>query len=246
MGFTIPERTGDMTGEQFAGSVLNNTGPVREKAILQQMALGNLPSFMRTPADVTITSGKHAVVLRVLPDYVCIGNDENFLRIPMFPGTAQKIAGMFNALLPTRKIVNEVWKAAAVHVTPWPLSPTAHMVSTEAFLTHDRIIEKQRAQRTGLIAGHKKDIVITPSLSHLPGHVAIYGWHYPNGTAIQGLNASSHSDTYVDYSHGVRLVCRDVLLDGEPAQLQDLLQDKGLCELVSDEGISSFLMYPTG
>lgn len=246
MGFTIPERTGDMNGDQFAGSILSNTGIVREKAILQQMALGNVPAFMREGVGVPISGGGHVVILNVLPDYVCIGHDENFMRIPMLPGTAQKIASMFNAMLPTRKIVNEIWKAAAIHLTPWPLAPSAHMVSTDAFMSHNQLIEKQRAGRRGLVAGHKKDIVITPALLHLPDRVAIYGWHSLTGIPIQGLNASSHSSTYVDYSHGVRLVCQDVLLDGEPAKLSDLLQDKGLCELVSDEGISSFLMYPTG
>ena len=246
MSFTIPDRAGDMTGDQFAGSVLTNTGAVREKAVLQQAALGNVPPFMREAVDVTIEEGGHSLTVSVLPDYFCIGNDENFLRMPMFPGTAQKIATLFNATLPTRKLVNEIWKAASLHLSPWPLSPSSHMISTEAFSTHNRIIEKQRGGHRGLLAGHKKDIVLTPLLSKVPGHIAIYGWHYPTGIAVQGLNATSHSDTYVDYSHGVRLVCQDILLDGAPGKLQDLLQDKALCGLVSDEGISSFLMYPTG
>lgn len=248
MGFSIPDRVGDMTGEQFGASVLNNVGTVREKAILQQVVLGNVPQFMREPVSVSITEGGHSVVLQVLPDYLCVGTDENFLRMPMYPSTAQQVADLFNAMLPSRKIVDAVWKAATIHVTPRTLPPTSHMVSTDAYVTHNTVIETQRAGRLGLMAGHKKDIVLTPQLARAngQGHVAIYGWHYPNGTVIQPLNSVSHSSSYVDYSHGVRLVGQDVLLDGQPAKLADLLQDKDLCGLVSDEGISAFLRYPTG
>ncbi len=39
--------------------------------------------------------------------------------------------------------------------------------------------------------------------------LAIYGWHRENGVAIQPLTIV-HKDTYVDYSHGIRLVSRAV------------------------------------
>jgi hypothetical protein len=244
--FTIPDRVNNsMTGSQFGSSITNNVGESREAAILQQLELGNVPNFMRTAVDISLVSGAHGVVVSVLPDYYCIGTDDDFLRMPMFPATAQRIADAFDASLPTRKLVDAIWRAATIQVSPHPLPPNAAMASTGAFVDHNRIIELQRAGRGGLIAGHKKDIVITPKLTDALHRVCIYGWHELSGTPIQGLNPVSHSDTYEDYSHGVRLVSRDVLLDGKPARLEDLLRDPVLSSLVSDEGPSTFLGYPT-
>jgi len=246
MGFTIPDRVDQsMTGSQFVASIYQNMGQVREDAILQQLALGNVPSFMRMPFQVSLTSGSHCVVLDVLPDYFCIGTDDDFIRMPMWPRTAQLIADSFDATLPTRRVVDQIWRLAEIQVTPRPLAPTTQMVSTDAFQRHNVIIEQQRAGRAGMLAGHKKDIVLTPQLVQHPKHVAIYGWHELTGHPIQPLNPVSHSDTYVDYSHGVRLIARDVLLDGQPARFETILQSPDLCDLVSDEGISTFLRYPT-
>ncbi len=53
------------------------------------------------------------------------------------------------------------------------------------------IREKQPKNAAGkLIAGHKKDVVITNRLLTMPKRVAIYGWHRPNGSPIQPLACS--------------------------------------------------------
>ena len=94
----------------------------------------------------------------------------------------------------------------------------------------------QQATGTGpLVAGHKKDIVTTNRLKEKPNRVAIYGWHKLDGKPIQPLTIV-HGDTYVDYSHGVRLVAREVLLDGRAAQIEDVLRDPALAPLLSAEG----------
>lgn len=118
------------------------------------------------------------------------------------------------------------------------------MISTSAYMDHNHVIELARAGRSGLLAGHKKDIVITPRLAAQKDRVAIYGWHQLSGHPIQPLNPASHSAEYVDYSHGVRLICRDVLIDFQPARFEDILKDKELCELISDEGPSTYTRYP--
>ena len=52
---------------------------------------------------------------------------------------------------------------------------------------------------------------------------------------IQPLS-SVHVEWYVDYSHGIRLVSRDVVVDGVRRDLAALLADPVLWPLVSDEG----------
>ena len=63
------------------------------------------------------------------------------------------------------------------------------------------------------MGGTKKDIVISNKIIDptRPGYVVIYGWHQLNGAAIQPLT-NIHSGSYVDYSHGVRLMNAELLV----------------------------------
>ena len=45
-----------------------------------------------------------------------------------------------------------------------------------------------------------------------------------------------HADYYVDYSHGIRLIQREVIVDGKPRDIGEVLKDKDLSALLSDEG----------
>ena len=65
--------------------------------------------------------------------------------------------------------------------------------------------------------------------------MAIYGWHHPDGKPIQPLYVG-HVDWYVDYSHGIRLISRRMMVDGRPMQVADVLRDKELSPLLSNEG----------
>ena len=117
--------------------------------------------------------------------------------------------------------------------------------SNEYYREHDRRIKNQLSASgatLALVAGHKKDLVLTPRLSEPPHRVAIYGWHRLDGRAIQPLSLV-HGIGYVDYSHGVRLVSRTALLDGEPADISLILRDSQLNPLLSDEGPVSTIGY---
>lgn len=62
--------------------------------------------------------------------------------------------------------------------------------------------------------------MITNRMADEPGRLFIYGWHYQDGKPIQPLSAA-HSVDYVDYSHGVRLVRDEVLIDGNCIRLSE-------------------------
>jgi len=246
MCFTIPDRVGDMTGSQFAASILNvPMGPVLDNAVLGQFQLGNVPSFMRTPKSITTTSGEHHVTFSVLPDVLCIGTDDDFVRVPMGAPVAQRVATLFNATLITRFLSDTIWKLSDVMLSPFPMAPTSEMCSTKWFVDHNQKVELARAGRLGLVAGHKKDVVLTNALAAAPRKVAIYGWHQTNGRPIQSLNASSHDIEYCDYSHGIRLVDRDVLLDDAESDFFEVAGSSTLYPLVNPEGPLSFQKYAT-
>jgi hypothetical protein len=64
--------------------------------------------------------------------------------------------------------------------------------------------------------------------------VVIYGWHKPDGKAIQPVY-SKHVDWYVDYSHGIRLINNQVLIDGKPASFTEILKHPALFQIFSNE-----------
>src|SRR5262249_39203078 len=122
-----------------------------------------------------------------------------------------------------------------VKLDPVPLTEAREAVDT--FIKHHELIEKQRSgKELGLlVAGVKKDVVVSNRLGEKLNRVAIYGWHKPDGKPIQPLTVV-HRDTYVDDSHGVRLVKRTVMVDGKPRDIRHVAHAADLCALLSDEG----------
>lgn len=243
----IPPRTADgITGSEFIEMVKEVPFEEREGKIYREVSQGNIPEFLRKTATIEIISEdaegvQHTVKYEVMPDYLAIGSDENFCRIPMGPKTAQRIADLFGASLPTRKLVDEIYMHAAVKLEPMPYYPVGDANERVAqFVRHNRDIETQRRRQGGtlgqLTAGDKKDVVVSNKLSdpERTHHVTIYGWHKLDGKPIQPLT-NVHIDTYVDYSHGVRLINSEIIVDGVPTEMAEVLRDSVLYKLVSDE-----------
>jgi hypothetical protein len=174
-----------------------------------------------------------------LPDYLSIGSSRDFLLVPVGLYTALAVADAFGFTLPTPKIVDAIYRQAAVHLAPQPLPPGGTMRSTAYYVRHNALVLAQRAETAAplgaLTAGHKKDLVLTKRLWHSPGRVAIYGWHRDANAPIQPLS-TFHGAQYADYSHGVRLVSMTAFVDGQPRSIFDLLADPRFSRLLSDEG----------
>lgn len=241
----IPARPpGAPVGSQFAAEVMTLPVPAREERILQEITRGNIPDFLRSFVPVTVSASidgvAHTATWEVMPDYLAIGSDADFFRIPMGAPTAQAIADRFRCILPTRKMVNDINAAADVKLEPHPFSPRVYNIeSVDVFGQSNTFIEAQRipaGKPLGtLVAGTKKDVVITPQLVTRPNKVAIYGWHRLNGLPIQPLYLG-HKSTYMDYSHGIRLVRQSMIVDGARRTITEVLADPVLCVLLSDEG----------
>jgi hypothetical protein len=237
----IPKRPADAVGGAGFFKTLDKLTPAeREAAIVKEILRGNIPDFLRRFQKISVKStdrsGKeHSAIIEVMPDYLAVGSDTDFVRVPMTPQTAARIADAFGCALPTCKIVDEVYRASTVKLEPRPM--TRNRESPGTFLQHNALIEGQRVgKKLGeLVAGIKKDVVISNRLAEKPNRVAIYGWHKPDGKPIQPLT-TVHRDTYVDYSHGVRLMNRVVIVDGKPLDVRHVLYAAHLCELLSDEG----------
>jgi len=243
---SIPPRScSAMTGSEFATFVSSMDGSLREQAILDELESGNMPGFLRRLKPVTLRqtldSGRVATVtFFVMPDYLAIGSDDDFLRVPMALPTAVEIAARFGFILPTRKMVDAIFQQSVFQLAPEPMPPGPQMRTTAYYWEHNRKINEQCAAcglpPGVLVSGHKKDVVLSDRLNRCRRKVAIYGWHRLSGVPIQPLS-TVHGAEYADYSHGIRLVSDTVLLDGNPCSIYSVLEDFSLAGLLSDEGV---------
>ncbi len=235
----------------------------REDSIFSQIMRGNVPEFMRTLVAVTSSASiggtVHSVTYYVTPDYLAVGPDERYFLTPMTPLLAQRLADTLKCILPTRKMVNDIYASASLKLAPAPIPPSAEMITVPVFAQHDSIVWTQRESQLGpsplgtLVGGTKKDVVISNRIRNnlkpgVPKPVVIYGWHQLNGVPIQPLY-NGHGETYADYSHGIRLVQETVQLDGSSTTVSAILKDNVLAPILSDEGAIPIPRYgdpPTG
>jgi len=249
---SIPARaSGAPTGSQFARRVEALTGAARDALVRSELLSGNVPEFLRHLVPITLESGtrpssssaggapRTRITVCVLPDYLALGTNSDFLLVPMGLKAALDVARRFGFELPTPKLVDAIYATSAVKLMPQPLPAGDQMRSTAYFVRHDELIEEQRSALDAplgeLTAGHKKDLVLTSRLWEIPGRVAIYGWHRAEGEPIQPLS-TWHGARYSDYSHGVRLVSNTVFVNGQRRSLAQVLAEPALAELLTYEG----------
>jgi hypothetical protein len=252
--FLPPRSSTAPIGDQLAVSLNALNLADREQKILHEILAGNVPEswrrFVPVPIFQSIDGKPHELIMFVSPDYVSIGSDANSLRIPLSPGAAQSLADKLNCLLPTRQLVNSIYETATLQLAPQPMAPTDEMTHVSYFAKHHRAIEQQLAEKHPgrglgqLTAGHKKDVVLTSQPANAPGRVAIYGWHKAIDQPIQPLY-TGHRNSWVDYSHGIRLIARKAFLNGSACDVGDLLADERLHVLVSDEGPVNATLFET-
>jgi len=236
----IPPRLGQaLTGSEFATSISAMDSHRREQAILNQITAGNIPAFLRKLVPIELKNERVTATIFVAPEYLAIGSDNNFLRIPMNLETATAVVDRLGFVLPTRKMVDAIYRQSSFHFVPEPLPAGPQMTSTMYYQKHNEMIERQARSRGipagPLVSGDKKDVVISNRLATNQGRIAIYGWHRPTGLPIQPLS-TVHGACYADYSHGIRLVSATALVNGKLVPVSDVLQDALLARVLSDEG----------
>jgi hypothetical protein len=207
---------------------------------------GNIPGFLKNMISLSgefpdAAGIMHYVTIEVMPDYISVGNDADFCRIPMNPYTAQRLADLCGGSLLTSKISDLIYEKASIRLFPYNYIPVGDLnEQVLKFRDHNEQIEEQLVKAGGkhgqLTSGIKKDVILSERLSKQPGKVVIYGWHLTGGKPVQPVY-SGHAAHYVDYSHGIRLMNNQVLLDGKPALLGDLLKDPVLFKIFSDENV---------
>ena len=244
----FPKRISALTGTDFYKKAAAMNWKSRDSIAINEILKGNVPDFLKkfVPVRVTgydsISDKMISATFYVSPDYLSVGNDDDWARVCITPMAAQKIADSMHCFLPTRKMVDDIFKGSKVRLRPVPMY--AFRDSTPTMWHNHLIIEGQRKGKKGLISGIKKDVVISAKIltDGRTDRVAIYGWHYPEGRPIQPLYAG-HVNWYVDYSHGIRMVYEKIKVNGNWMYYTDVLKHPVYKKLICDEEKCDFLRY---
>ncbi|HSK11854.1 MAG TPA: hypothetical protein VK907_01510 [Phnomibacter sp.] len=236
------------TGSAFYKQASAYNWQQRDSLALEWLLAGRVPSFMARfkKVEVSITDSASGNTIKahyfVSPDYVSIGTDNDWARLPLTPMAAQRLADSLHCFLPTRKMVDDIYQQATVKLEPMPMY--AFRDSTPTMYHHHLIIEGQRRGRTGLIAGIKKDVVLSNKVlrDERPDRVAIYGWHKLDGKPIQPLY-TGHVNWYVDYSHGIRLIQQTIYVNKRPMHYTEVLKHPVYHRLLCDEPSCDHFRY---
>jgi len=244
---TIPARpVNSKTGSEFMQYVNNMTFEQREAEILSEISKGNIPDFYRSLRTVRanfqdINGTTYKCYYEVMPDYLAIGSDSDYCRIPMGPVTAQTLANLFGATMPTPKLVDNIYTNTDLKVAPVTYTPVGNQNElVSKFVEHNTAIEQQRTDAGKdigvFMGGTKKDVVLSNKIidASKPNHVVIYGWHKLDGSPIQPVY-NGHINSYVDYSHGIRFLNKEIILDSVITTVQDILRDSVKYRILSNE-----------
>lgn len=251
-----------LPGSVFMDSIMK-LGPTgeRDELIVRELLRGNFPEFLRNLVPITITDKGNSITYKVMPDYLSVGSNTDYTRVPISGPSAQRVADAFGMLLPTPRMSDQIYDNAKVKLAPKPLSGMSNinlsgknyttqqflsgkMSDTDAFDYHNKIIQEQLGQdyKPGdLIAGHKKDVVLSNDLA--PGRLAIHGLHLKGGTPLQPGGISKHEANYKDYSHGIRLIDDDAELNGQSVKLSNVLKDPKHAYLINTDGVLKQVAY---
>ena len=233
-----------MKGSEFLAA---NAGKSLAQWEAMTVTLASQDSFVpwpMVPVNVTSKDGKHTGRFFVASDYFAIGTADDYVRLPLTPVSAQRVANTKGMLLPTSKMVEDIWRAG-YKLSPQPMVPNKG-ANLAQYAEHSQLIDAQippSAGQAAPISGHKKDVIVSNIWK--PGRVVIFGWYRPDGTYIQP-KSNIHGDYYVDYSHGIRLVGPNMEVDGQSMLVEDVLESPEYASLISSEGVIHRVRYPVG
>ncbi len=127
-------------GTAFARSIADLSLEEREARIIAEVKVGNVPPFLRKLVPVSVSTGPVKATYFVASDYLAIGSDDDFFLAPLTPGTAQVIADRLDCVLPTPKMVDDIYANAAVKLKPVPIPASPAMTTMAVFLSHNEIL----------------------------------------------------------------------------------------------------------
>lgn len=226
----------------------------RETYILEAVKAGKVEYYW---APIVSYAGENEATFYVTTDALKIEG----VRVNVSATLQQQIADLLDAMLLTPKLADLRFHAAEQRLLPQPrpiTNDTAVMIQQSAKI--DKLIKSKAYAADKIIDTVGKHWCISNELKSLPSKMAMnYGWHFAGGSTMQGIkghpcdsklidpvskivyhtiqpSATAHDRNHSDYSQICILVKKDCIVNGQPARLDQILQDKNLAMLGSHEG----------
>jgi hypothetical protein len=201
-----PRMSGAPTGSAFMVTIAGDRAPGaaewtrREEAMIAQLLAGNMPDWLRQWVTIEVQASSPNVKVRVLPDYLCVGDMTDYRHVPLDQHSAQRVADSFGACLPTAKICHAIYRATPpgqrivaikrdYYITPWTkrtlIRQNWAQTSTSAYNEHSLAIQNAMTgagiNRGQLVSGHKKDVILASGLHRQPRKIAFHGFYDARG-----------------------------------------------------------------
>lgn len=199
------------------------------------------------PTEDPLRFGEQRLSIFVGLDYIGLGQQYSYLRTPITPQLGQELADRFGCILPTPKIVDLILGDANRLPAHMQDRRLWNVWMANAMNENDMAADNLTAEV--LVAGHRKDVVLSDKLPRPTAkvdkvrtrNVAIYGWHGARGpNPLQPLYVR-HSATYVDYSHGVRLISRRCLVHPTIRSPGVKTEERDILDVMSDGELGPLL-----
>jgi hypothetical protein len=220
----------------------------RDQVFRCEVKKGNVPAHSRSWTGISTSCGQNEVTFYVSSDYLAIGSDDDLLHINVGADTAQALANELGFVLPTTKMVRIIQSVSNSNLSDGaailipgkglresntPCAGDRGMVSTRCLQYYEENIFGNEREPGHLYFGYKKDIVqVRDQGRH--NKVAIFGWQIGSQFPIQPYS-TVHEASYSDYSHGLRMVKKVILINGEEVPIERAIHDRRAACLF-DEG----------
>jgi hypothetical protein len=202
-GVFPPRDAAAIGGRAFMARIAGEKSPAdwgaREEQMVQALIAGNMPDRLLRwiTIPLSVGSGSSAITgsVQVLPDYLAVGSDSDYVYLPLDPISAQRVAEAFKVLLPTARICHAIYLQAPAKQRLAAIPRDYYLPSEKrrsgargrdqdssaSYLEHSEAIQaKMTAAGIAfgeLVAGHKKDVVIAKRLHATPDRVAFHGFY---------------------------------------------------------------------
>lgn len=226
----------------------------REERIVQAVRSGFYQPIEWQPMEVERMG--HRGKIWVARDALRIGEPGDSVRVNVSARTAQRIADMVGASLPTTFVLDEVQRRFQASVPPQIQPPDRRtredrgmspwMDDLGAMRLHSAQVDQAIARLSVppyIVCNVGKHWVITSRLANTRGMAANYGWYTPSAPYVStsGIKlwqslGTRHNDRHVDYSQVLQLVRGTMEVDGQAKPFERVAVSPTFWGLVSDEG----------
>jgi len=237
-----------LTGTEIFRELVNTLGAVREEQVYKLALEGQMPLFLRQWVEVPVAHGALSGTVYVLPDFFCLGTNEDYLYAPMGALNAERVGDLLGARLPTVSLVRQVYTSSKKQVAqPWGPPYDGSMSHTSRWPVQTAKVRAalfaSKTKPGDLVEGHYKNVIVSKKTMTSHGvMLGFWGWFDRDGRPIQG-DSQAHGAGYCDYSHGVRYVLNEMVVEGQLMAVDDVLRHEEYYHLISDERFGEHTTY---